>query len=78
MESPGSIGLGAGQAACGCWSGAWWGVNPPPRCAMHSVGMFGLFPVAAAPSLPFAPRLSDEDVERIAKRVAELMRAPGG
>lgn len=21
---------------CGCWTGAWWGITPPPRCDYHS------------------------------------------
>lgn len=21
---------------CGCWTGPWWGINPPPKCDYHS------------------------------------------
>lgn len=44
-----------------------------PYCAPQ-VGWVGITqPVFTAP-----PRLSDEDIERIARRVAELLKASGG
>ena len=47
---------------------AWWG-TVPPVCAVHNPSTFaGTQPVAHA--VP----LSDYDVERIARRVAELLK----
>src|SRR5687767_8126693 len=23
---------------CGCWTGPWWGINPPPQCYEHQYG----------------------------------------
>lgn len=49
--------------------GGWWGIGPPPPC---------LACTATRPFNHFAPlaalRLSDDDVERIAQRVAELLK----
>ncbi len=76
-----NIGGGAGDLGgylpCGCYGGPWWGINPPPRCAMHG----GLTFVPVAPTTttttltlqPPAQPLSDADVERIARRSAELV-----
>ena len=58
-------------SGCTCPHGGWWSVAPPPPCPVHSR--------CAAPVFPYIPPavapLSDADVERIARRVAELLKA---
>lgn len=70
--------MDSGYAPCGCYVGAWWGVVPPPRCAGHSgVSFVPMAPQSAATTtLRFASLapLSDEDIDRIARRVVELLR----
>jgi len=32
--------------SCGCWTGPWWSVDPPPTCDAHRFGITaGRFPV---------------------------------
>lgn len=31
--------VGFGYAPCGCYTGIWMGVTPPPRCAAHAEGV---------------------------------------
>jgi hypothetical protein len=68
---------------CGCWAGAWWGITDPPRCLFHGGGhrQYGADFTWTGTTVPtYGPppqRLSDEDVERIAKRVAELLGMSG-
>lgn len=66
-----------GYAPCGCFIGAWGATIPPPRCAKHAdpIAMPPTWPPTwpAAPASP-APALSDADVDRIARRVVELLR----
>ena len=66
-------------APCGCWIGAWFGVNPPPMCATHSLGSHTWPPRASRPEvspLPVAARrLHPDDIEAIAKRFAALVAA---
>lgn len=80
IDSPGS-----GVAACnipypGCTCPTvWHGIYPPPPCdfcrsfAARTWTAPSLPPVQPAP-LP--QRLSDDDVERIARRVAEILKEP--
>jgi hypothetical protein len=64
---------------CACPS-AWWGVVPPP-CPVHNPSPFGAcvtrtltWPPLGPPLPPLdGPRLTDDDVERIARRVAALL-----
>lgn len=74
-------GLG-NTAPCGCHQGAWWGVQPPPMCPAHQAQRtttcapptLGTFVSAGTTSALWpASRLSDDDVERIARRVVELL-----
>lgn len=72
-------------APCGCWVGAWWGINPPPRCPTHADSAAPFAPMmptttttAATLTFTSAPPLSDSDVERIARRVVELLAAREG
>lgn len=53
----------------GCTCGPYWSVVPPGPCPHHS-------PQFRSPAYfaPLPPRLSDEDVDRIARRVYDLMR----
>lgn len=54
--------------------------DPPPHPWQYGRTWFTPAPQFAHPTFPAipvaAPRLSDEDVERIARRVAELLREP--
>lgn len=62
-------------AGCCCPQGAWFGVVPP-YCPVHSPPQ--PYPTLAPdPVWPAPPPtgLSDADVERIAQRVAELLKA---
>lgn len=53
---------------------AWWGIVPPP-CPVHNPGTGGMTIVSDKITLSRSPTpISDCDVERIAKRVAELLR----
>lgn len=56
---------------CTCPLGGWWSVAPPPPCPVHSR--------YAAPVFPYVPPvvapLTEEQVEAIARRVAELLKA---
>lgn len=61
-------------APCGCWIGAWWGTVPPPKCAAHSITPFAWMWTGVTQPVFGPPRLSDEDIERIARRVADLLR----
>lgn len=69
-----------GYAPCGCYVGPWWSITPPPRCPVHAesaVPFAPMMPTTTTTTLtftPVAPPLSDSDVERIARRVVELMR----
>lgn len=71
-----------GYAPCGCYVGAWWSITPPPRCPVHaeSATPFApMMPTTTTTTLrltPTAPQLSDSDVDRIARRVVELLREP--
>jgi hypothetical protein len=85
-----NIGSGVGDLGgylpCGCYGGPWWGVVPPPQCAMHGGGMTC---VPVAPVNPLLDQrkplssdpadwyreISDADVDRIARRVVELLAA---
>jgi hypothetical protein len=75
-----SMQVTSNAAPCGCHVGAWWGVTPPPMCDYHRAATAGC---AALPTTPWIlltnttapPALSDADVERIAQRVAELLKA---
>lgn len=67
-------------AACGCYVGAWWGVVPPPRCPAHEGTTAAPLTPFVAPQpqqFRFTPSLSDTDVERIARRVVELLATRG-
>jgi len=58
----------------GCTCGGWYvGDFPPPPCAMHGLAWRDERPLTYQPLA--APSLSDADVERIARRVAELLKA---
>lgn len=64
-------------SATGCTCGGWYvGDFPPPPCAMHAwPAWHDARPLTYQPiAAPVAP-LSDADVERIARRVAELLKA---
>lgn len=69
-----------GYVPCGCYTGAWWGVTPPPRCSVHAESATSFVPMVptttTGTTLTFTPgqQLSDSDVDRIARRVVELMR----
>lgn len=69
------------QMPCGCHQGAWWGVTPPPMCDFHRNQFTTCAPppnVGTSTTVtwpPKAPPLSDADVERIAQRVVELLKA---
>lgn len=91
----------AGTIDCGCHVGPWWGVTPPPTCAMHggpSSAVLRTFP-SSGTLIPVgvidygqpqqspteqhthyhfarSALLSDDDVERIAQRIVELLREP--
>ena len=68
-------------APCGCWIGAWFGVNRPPMCATHSLTRH----TWTVPSVPLrlppearilsddAQRLHPDDIKAIAKRFAALV-----
>ena len=61
--------------ACQC-PHFWWGVVPP-TCPVHNPGT--TYTITTFPSLPptqdrIPASMSDADVERIARRVAELLR----
>lgn len=43
--------LSGSTLPCGCYSGPWWGVTPPPRCAQHST----TFTPPIVPLGPFDP-----------------------
>lgn len=61
---------------CGCHIGPWWGVTPPPRCPAHENGG-KINPPIERYTMPWPFRVSplaDADVERIAKRVVEMLR----
>ncbi len=66
-----------GYAPCGCYVGPWWGVVPPPRCVMHGgLGTAAPSTTTTTDTLTFTPTpstFSDADVERIARRAAELV-----
>lgn len=69
---------GSNYAPCGCWIGPWWSVSPPHRCADHSIDWGEARPIDLPPApdqqwFPDRP-ISDADVERIARRVAELVK----
>lgn len=74
---PLSIGDGP-YASCGCYIGVWHSILPPPRCPMHTDSVM---PAPWLPTLPLALsapstaplRLHPDDVERIARRVVELL-----
>lgn len=61
---------------------AWWAVVPPPPCPMHSHPHTYMLPrmatvTGASTDIPLsASALSDADVDRIARRVVELLRSP--
>lgn len=70
---------------CTCYTGGWFGTVPPPRCFKHQPldntacgGNWLNGTTATVGTFTFSPfnKLSDEDVERVAKRVAELLREP--
>ena len=69
------------MVGCTC-VGAWFGVIPPP-CPLHNPVQ--LTQLIATDSVTYWPerltpvpesKLGDDDVERIAQRVAELLRRP--
>lgn len=65
-------------APCGCWVGPWWSVSPPPVCAAHGGGAYPPQQRTFASSgtlTPFsAGTLGNAEIERIAQRVAELLK----
>lgn len=76
MNSPGNMPTSLGNyASCGCHIGPWWGVVPPPKCSLHEGHVYPTTVTTAGTAFQFAmpaPVLSEADVERIAKRAAEL------
>lgn len=73
---------------CCCVVGGWFGTVPPPPCPVHSFPILTMpvtttIPVVSTgryepamhgPATVKAFELSDADVERIAQRVAEILR----
>lgn len=55
---------------CTCPQGGWWSVIPPPPCPVHSRYVAPVFPYVP----PTVEPLTDESIERIARRVAELLK----
>ena len=82
-DDPGFLGVvGYGVADYGQWNlrgactcpSAWWGVVPP-ACPVHNPGTGRTFVATdTIPLAPAEPGLSDADVDRIARRVAELLK----
>lgn len=72
-------------ASCGCYIGVWHSILPPPRCPMHTDSAMPAPWLPTVPITPFVPntpftpaaplRLHSDDVEAIARRVVELLRA---
>ena len=61
-------------SATGCTCGGWYvGDFPPPPCAMHAWPAW--HDARPLTYQPIAPRLHPDDVEAIARRVAELLKA---
>jgi hypothetical protein len=70
----GSAGVATSNTGCTC--GGWYvGDFPPPPCAMHALPAWhDARPLTYQPIVQPPAPLSDADVERIARRVAELLR----
>lgn len=68
---------GAEPMHCTCPS-AWFGVVPPSHCAMHNPSTFGYVTANGTTATnPFAAKpMLDSDIDRIARRVVELLNAP--
>lgn len=60
--------------ACGCYIGPWLGINPPPMCPTHGTQWVPSTTTTTTLKWPPETRLTDDEIERIAKRVAELLR----
>lgn len=58
------------SGGCTCPQGGWWSVTLPPPCPVHSRYTAPVYPYITPPAEPMTPA----DVERIARRVAELLR----
>jgi len=58
---------------CQC-PAAWWGIMPP-YCPLHNPGYSAPYTTITTPNtVPVTPGLPPEDIEKIARRVAELLR----
>jgi len=80
MWQPPTIGLATtgiaprSPSATGCTCGGWYvGGFPPPPCAMHAWPAW--HDARPLTYQPIAPHLHPDDVEAIARRVAELLKA---
>lgn len=63
--------------SCDAWPTNLMEVNPPlDRVVCNPMAPIGFSATIAFKPVDASPRISDEDVERIAKRVAELLREP--
>lgn len=58
--------------AVGCTCGPYWSVVPPGPCPHHTWTQQPLTTTIPGWSY-FTPQLSDDDIERIAKRLAQLL-----
>jgi len=65
------VSLRSTWAPCGCWTGPWFGTVNPPQCPTHLGDVW----VGVTQPTYTAPGLSYADVERIARRVVELLKA---
>lgn len=80
MDSPGSLPYTICDPPPGCTCGPYWSVIPPGPCPHHQSGAGNM----ASPWIPMTttftghnvtpPSISDDDVERIARRVVELLK----
>lgn len=73
---------GCEPQTCTCPT-AWFGLGPAPICSSCRFRMTACAPMPTyqtwnqSTAFPFKQHLSDEDVERIAQRVAELLKSEG-
>lgn len=86
MSAPTTNALGLEIGGCTCGNCRWCGYRPgfepvaplvPQPIHVIDYGQYNSRPMPEVPRYtftPYEPRISDEDVERIARRVAELLK----
>ena len=74
--------LTVGDPPPGCTCGAYWSILPPEPCPYHAPQFAWVTPPQTSDRITIAladpnpsPPLSDDDVDRIARRVVELLKA---